>query len=367
MAWPTSDLMREEEQAAVSFETVIAEHETDVGEPFDPLARLESLEMAEPRQEPMAPAEPIPAEPEPEPEPVAAAPEPEPEPEPVATEPEPEPEPVAVAPEPVFEPEPIAAEPEFDDRAAAAAGQTAELLRRFSSGQNLDDAIAAYERAQAAADALAPEEIEEPHAPRPEPAPVQAAPGSEMPLAPEPEPVQLVPQQPEPEPEPEPVAAVAPPPPPWAPAPDLDRVAATAQPAQQPEPIAPTAEPFPEPVAAEPRDDLVLQPTWQVVAPDNPPEPQWPAQPEWPARPEWPAAQSAEGIPFLGRPAQPTGGIEALWAESAREVTTAAGVATAPGIDAAARPSGGVQPCISCGLSLSANARFCRRCGSRQG
>jgi len=25
-----------------------------------------------------------------------------------------------------------------------------------------------------------------------------------------------------------------------------------------------------------------------------------------------------------------------------------------------------VRACISCGLSLSANARFCRRCGTRQ-
>jgi hypothetical protein len=29
-------------------------------------------------------------------------------------------------------------------------------------------------------------------------------------------------------------------------------------------------------------------------------------------------------------------------------------------------PAGGVQPCANCGLSLSATARFCRRCGSRQ-
>ena len=65
------------------------------------------------------------------------------------------------------------------------------------------------------------------------------------------------------------------------------------------------------------------------------------------------------GLPFLGRPAQPTGGIEALWAESAREVASSA--------DPAARAAGGVQPCVSCGLSLSATARFCRRCGTRQG
>ncbi len=42
-----------------------------------------------------------------------------------------------------------------------------------------------------------------------------------------------------------------------------------------------------------------------------------------------------------------------LWDASAREV-------------AAARSAVAVQSCGSCGLSLSASARFCRRCGSRQ-
>jgi ribosomal protein L40E len=42
-----------------------------------------------------------------------------------------------------------------------------------------------------------------------------------------------------------------------------------------------------------------------------------------------------------------------FWEASAREVATAAGQV-------------GVQSCGSCGLSLSANARFCRRCGTRQ-
>ena len=84
-------------------------------------------------------------------------------------------------------------------------------------------------------------------------------------------------------------------------------------------------------------------------------------QPQWPAKePEWPAhAQATAGLPFLGRPAQPTGGLESLWAESNREVASAP---PAPG-----RPAqGGVQPCVSCGLSLSATARFCRRCGTSQ-
>jgi hypothetical protein len=51
---------------------------------------------------------------------------------------------------------------------------------------------------------------------------------------------------------------------------------------------------------------------------------------------------------------------EAMWAASAREV------ANAP-VGAVPAPVAGVQPCSSCGLSLSANARFCRRCGTRQG
>jgi hypothetical protein len=84
-------------------------------------------------------------------------------------------------------------------------------------------------------------------------------------------------------------------------------------------------------------------------------ESQWPAQPEWPA-----SASDSPGLPFLGRPAAATGGIEALWAESARAVAD-----TAPA--SGPKVVGGIQPCVSCGLSLSANARFCRRCGTRQG
>ena len=62
------------------------------------------------------------------------------------------------------------------------------------------------------------------------------------------------------------------------------------------------------------------------------------------------------GLPFLGRPAAPQGGLDALWAESNRAVADRS----------VAKPAGGVQPCVSCGLSLSATARFCRRCGTAQ-
>jgi hypothetical protein len=51
---------------------------------------------------------------------------------------------------------------------------------------------------------------------------------------------------------------------------------------------------------------------------------------------------------------------DALWAASAQEVMARPSVPTA-GV------ATGVQPCSSCGLSLSATARFCRRCGTRQG
>ena len=53
----------------------------------------------------------------------------------------------------------------------------------------------------------------------------------------------------------------------------------------------------------------------------------------------------------------------ALWAASAQEVL---GGGPRPAIPTAAAPAT-PQPCVSCGLSLSANARFCRRCGTRQG
>jgi hypothetical protein len=66
------------------------------------------------------------------------------------------------------------------------------------------------------------------------------------------------------------------------------------------------------------------------------------------------------GLPFLGRPAAPQGGIDALWAASNQELVTAA-----PSTHGKA--ASGIQPCVSCGLSLSANARFCRRCGTLQG
>jgi hypothetical protein len=146
----------------------------------------------------------------------------------------------------------------------------------------------------------------------------------------------------------------------------------------EPEPtgvMADDALPQPEAAAAA---DVVEQPTWRITAPDPDPSidrptapadatiapqptiaPSSPGEPEWPDSPEWPAATASAGLPFLGRPAQPQGGVEALWAASNQELTTAR---PTPG-----RSASGIQPCVSCGLSLSATARFCRRCGTLQG
>jgi ribosomal protein L40E len=206
-----------------------------------------------------------------------------------------------------------------------------------------------------------PAEAEAPVA-EPEPIAAEAQPEPEpVALAPEPEPVAL-----EPEPEPEPVAA--------------------AEPEPEPEPVA-AAEPEPEPVAAaQPPQDLVQQPVWLSVAPDPDATPaappaqapadaglpaaasgasQPPNQPEWPSQPQWPSARSATPRPntILGRPVVPTGGIDALWAASSRDVL--APMATAPTPLGQQMPAA-AQPCINCGLSLSSTARFCRRCGTAQ-
>lgn len=141
----------------------------------------------------------------------------------------------------------------------------------------------------------------------------------------------------------------------------------------------PESEPAPEeptslPIAAAAASDVVEQPTWRITAPDPtataPAADQGGSVPlqasaaqatgatQWPDKPEWPNATAGAGLPFLGRPATPQGGIEALWAASNQELVTAQ---PAPG-----KAASGIQPCISCGLSLSATARFCRRCGTLQ-
>src|SRR6476659_3581315 len=123
-----------------------------------------------------------------------------------------------------------------------------------------------------------------------------------------------------------------------------------------PEPVAaeaPVDEPLPVP-AGDPRVDYVPQPTWQLVAPDGPatngaptPPSQLPTQPSADAiaasaEPQWPDRDATAGLPFLGRPAAATGGIDALWAASAQQVSS---VSQVPHQGAAApKVGGGVQP-----------------------
>jgi hypothetical protein len=68
---------------------------------------------------------------------------------------------------------------------------------------------------------------------------------------------------------------------------------------------------------------------------------------------------------LAGHQLLPQGDSGALWAASAREVLGAQPWGAAPSQQAAVvAPT--AQPCVGCGLSLSASARFCRRCGTRQ-
>jgi hypothetical protein len=81
-------------------------------------------------------------------------------------------------------------------------------------------------------------------------------------------------------------------------------------------------------------------------------DPQWPATPEWPTQP----GRESDALAFLT--AKLTRSADDLWTASSREVLSAT---------PAAEATPAVQACVSCGLSLSATARFCRRCGTRQG
>jgi nicotinate-nucleotide--dimethylbenzimidazole phosphoribosyltransferase len=180
----------------------------------------------------------------------------------------------------------------------------------------------------------------------------------------------------------EPVAAVAGEVAPLAPA-------TMAEPEPEREPAVPTvaaAAAAETPDATEtPRVDVVSQPTWPEPAPapgpdvaappaaaPTPPANPWlrvapdePGDPQWPAAPAFPVPATRRDMPttLAGRPLLPQVDPADMWAASAREVLT--GTPQAPIPPAAAAPT--AQPCVSCGLSLSANARFCRRCGTRQG
>jgi ribosomal protein L40E len=154
----------------------------------------------------------------------------------------------------------------------------------------------------------------------------------------------------------EPAAQAAPAPP----------AAQEAQPATAPTELAGAAEPVSGPAGDVPTD-AVEQPTWRIVAPDGAPPPPH----DWPVAPAWPTADPHAGqgrqvpgpaaAPWASRLATARPEPANVWAASSQEVLAVPGPAAGrPGTPA-------VQACVSCGLSLSANARFCRRCGSRQG
>jgi hypothetical protein len=371
--------------------------------PVEPPAVVPPAAAAPTVPAPVKPKPVAPAPVAPEPEPVAAAPV---APEPIApTAPAPEPhtpERVTAEPAPLeaAATAPVNAEPvqpaTIDEKASA---QTSGLLQRFRPAEVADEA-APLVAAQAAEPPAVDEAIEADAATDEQPPAVAAVEVTPEPPAPVVEPVSVAPAPEAPQPGIEPPAPVVEPvvqAAPEAPQPVIEPpapvvapvVQATPEPPQPvvepvtlapapepPAPVAPAAPPAPDLAAAAtatpaPADDVVRQPVWQMVAPDDAATPLDPGvdaaattptsrpEPQWPARPEWPGNQAAAGLPFLGRPAQPTGGLDALWAESTREVTAG----RAPN----GRTPGVVQPCVSCGLSLSATARFCRRCGTPQG
>jgi ribosomal protein L40E len=138
----------------------------------------------------------------------------------------------------------------------------------------------------------------------------------------------------------------------------------------EPEPASPTELPA-EPVVPESEPLMATtarteRPAWPTrIAPSTraatlaptSPIPAAPAQaPQWPA-PLQPGVDLSSPPFWASGDAGRVAREAALWTASAREVS---GTAGQPAVQA------GVQACISCGLSLSATARFCRRCGSRQ-
>jgi hypothetical protein len=260
----------------------------------------------------------------------------------------------AMPPAPAAGPQPAVVEPlppTVEGKAAVGATRTSDLLRRFRPGQSLDAELAAFEaeldRQEEAAAAAARSEATAQRVVA-EPEPVVAATPEPAPVAiPEPEP--LIAAQPEP-------AVVA------APAPEPEPIAASAAPV---EPV-PSAEPsIPEPV----REDRVEQPTWRIFAPEagqatpSAPAPT-PVVPPTPptGSPQWPVSPGQADSPAMALLANRRSGSTdgGLWAASAQEVL-------APPSSVLSGPASGVQPCSNCGLSLSATARFCRRCGTRQG
>jgi ribosomal protein L40E len=282
------------------------------------------------------------------------------------------------------------------ERAAAAAQRTSSIFGKFRAGR--DGAV------EPAVEAAA--------IPEAEPEPVTGLPSADLEAQAEPEAEAVISAiDVEAEPEIEPVEAYAIEPE-FEPAteqlletePEIEPAAASAAPVEtEPAPTLhePPAEPvFPPP--ARPAIDRVEQPAWQVVAPETAPAPpnggpvvqptmpaaatadgvprpgeqiaaeppQWPSEPQWPTEAAWPSHQ-ASFQPTRSPINQAPPPIQAQWPPVD---TRTVGAHQSDGMWAASsrellvnRAETGVQACVSCGLPLSATARFCRRCGTQQG
>jgi hypothetical protein len=122
--------------------------------------------------------------------------------------------------------------------------------------------------------------------------------------------------------------------------------------------VAEPVEPSPAAKPAPPPADHVAQPSWRMVAPDGAP-PAQPTSTPWPAIGGRRTEDFTPTAPWAARVAAARSVEAPVWDVSSRDLLAA------PTSDAG-RPVG-VQSCVTCGLSLSSNARFCRRCGTRQG
>ena len=358
-AWPTSDLPTD---AAVASDEIVHE----------PWADPEPL-IVEAPSAPELDLEPPPLTGEYEPEPVAAELEVDIVPEPVAAELEPEPELLVAQADPTPELEPVAAGFEADAMPIAADLESITAEAEFEA--LVTEIAHEPEPARPRLRVVAWEEDGAYALVEPEPMAAEAAPEPE-PIAAEVEPEAVAADI---EPEPEPVAAEV--------EPEAEPVAADIE----PEPVAAEVEPEAEPVAAEvePEPEAERRPRIAPISETilhfpSRPAPVTPSDDERAAAvadsPEVAARRAQLDLLGLGDPgqgpvapsrpqAQPyrsrgatvtpadlarqAASQGSFWEASAREVAGAGGQA-------------GVQSCGQCGLSLSANARFCRRCGTRQ-
>ncbi len=310
----------------------------DAPDDVAPAAAEVTLEpwTAQPEPEPMvAEVEPEPepmvaeVEPEPEPEPMVAEVEPEPEPEPMVAEVEPEPEPMVAEVEP--EPEPMVAEVEPEPEPEA----VLPPLRVVA--WDADDAYHVEPEPVVAEVEPEPEPVVAEVEPEPEPVVAEVEPEPVIAeLEPEPEPVAAA-VEPEPEPAPSPVAA-----------PRIAPVSETILHFPQQAPTPPPAETAPAAAQVDTPELAARRAQLDLLGLGDANEGAVQAEPAaiLPYRSRGAAASQAEIAARMAHSAS-------FWEASAREVASAVG-------------NVGVQNCGQCGLSLSATARFCRRCGTRQ-